>query len=143
MNYKMIVAICNGGGIGKSNALPWYSPKDLRHFSKLTRGEPPIDKDTGIQKMNVMVMGRNTWNSIPKKPLKNEAYLSFGKSKITNNSSLNLSPNGDLKEAAFNLFDFLRKLDKLNKARIAISSIPDIGIGKTINERLKRASHYE
>ena len=78
-----------------------------------------------------------------KKPLKNEAYLSFGINKITNNSSLNLSPNGDLKEAAFNLFDFLRKLDKLNKARIAISSIPDIGIGKTINERLKRASHYE
>ena len=38
MNYKMIVAICNGGGIGKSNSLPWYSPKDLKHFSKLTRG---------------------------------------------------------------------------------------------------------
>ena len=79
-----------------------------------------------------------------KKPLINEAYLSFGKNKITDNSSsLNLSPNGDLIEAAFNLFDFLRKLDKLNKTRIAISSIPNVGIGKTINERLKRASQYE
>ena len=75
MNYKMIVAICNGGGIGKSNTLPWYSPKDLRHFSKLTRGEPPINKDTGIQKMNVMVMGRNTWNSIPKKPLPKRFHI--------------------------------------------------------------------
>lgn len=79
-----------------------------------------------------------------KKPLKDEAYLSFGKNNIiVSSSSLNLSPNGNLEEAAFNLFDFLRKLDKLNKTRIAITSIPNRGIGKTINERLKRASHHE
>ena len=73
MNYKMIVAICNGGGIGKSNSLPWYSPKDLKHFSKLTKGNPPTEN--GKQKMNVMVMGRNTWNSIPKKPLPKRFHI--------------------------------------------------------------------
>ena len=79
-----------------------------------------------------------------KKPLKDEAYLSFGKNDLAGSSpSLNLSPSANLEEAAFNLFDFLRKLDKLNKNRIAITSIPNKGIGKTINERLRRASHHE
>ena len=37
----------------------------------------------------------------------------------------------------------VRKLDKVKKKMIAVSPIPMIGIGKTINERLNRASNYE
>ena len=43
-------------------------------------------------------------------------------------------------EAARNLFDYLRKLDKLSMKRIVVMPIPKTGIGKTINERLVRAA---
>ena len=52
---------------------------------------------------------------------------------------IKLVKKGDLNEAAFNLFNFLRKLDKLNKNKISIYPIPKEGIGKAINERLQRA----
>ena len=43
----------------------------------------------------------------------------------------------------FNLFNFLRKLDKLKKTKISIYPIPKNGIGKVINERLSRAKVNE
>lgn len=75
-----------------------------------------------------------------KKPMKNEAFLCFGLQKEIFNNSLNLSSKGCLNEAAYNLFDFLRKLDITKKSKIAISKIPNKGVGITINERLKRAN---
>ena len=75
------------------------------------------------------------------KPNLDDAFLDFGnKNKILHQPTLNLSKSSDLKEAAFNLFYFLRKLDKYSKKRIVVAPIPNIGIGKTINERLKRAA---
>lgn len=59
MGVNIIVAYCKGNGIGKNNALPWYIPQDLKHFSKLTKGN----------NNNMVVMGRKTWDSLPKKPL--------------------------------------------------------------------------
>ena len=83
----------------------------------------------------------------PKTPLKlnvkfpksGDAFLGFGNHNFSHKPSLNLSKKGDLNEAAFNLFNFLRKLDKLNKNKISIYPIPQKGIGKAINERLLRA----
>ncbi len=69
MNYKMIVAICNGNGIGNTNSIPWYSPVDLKHFSKLTK--MTMNKDD----MNAIIMGRKTWDSIPKKPLPKRFHI--------------------------------------------------------------------
>ncbi len=72
----------------------------------------------------------------------NEIGLGFGK--ISFAHSYNLSMNGDLIEAASNLYAYLRELDKQavheGYARIAISPIPHIGVGIAINDRLKRAS---
>ncbi len=76
-----------------------------------------------------------------KRPSKGEAFLAFGRNSIDHSPKLNLSINGNLKEAAYNLFNFLRKLDKLNKINISVSPIPQKGIGKAINERLKRAAY--
>ena len=59
MGVKIIVAYCKGRGIGKNNALPWHIPQDLKHFSTLTKGN----------NNNMILMGRNTWDSLPKKPL--------------------------------------------------------------------------
>lgn len=52
---------------------------------------------------------------------------------------LNLSAMGDLVEAAANLFDHLHQLDALNRP-IAVAPIPDHGLGRAINDRLKRAA---
>ena len=65
-----------------------------------------------------------------------EALLGFGD---VAGARLNLSRRGDLKEAAANLFAMLRALDKPNTA-IAVSPIPDTGLGEAINDRLQRAA---
>lgn len=74
-----------------------------------------------------------------KKQLKGEAFLSFGENKSFGHDNLNLSSEGNLEEAAHNLFDYLIQLDKLNKITIAVSPIPNEGLGKVINDKLKRA----
>ncbi|MCW9033640.1 MAG: L-threonylcarbamoyladenylate synthase [Rhodospirillales bacterium] len=53
---------------------------------------------------------------------------------------LNLSPKGDLVEAAANLFAMMRQLDKPKFDRIAVMPIPNHGLGEAINDRLKRAA---
>jgi len=53
----------------------------------------------------------------------------------------NLSPSGDLREAAANLFALLRALDRENIRRIAAVAIPNHGLGRAINDRLHRAKH--
>jgi L-threonylcarbamoyladenylate synthase len=52
----------------------------------------------------------------------------------------NLSPSGDLAEAAARLFDALHRADAGDCARIAVAPVPDEGIGLAINDRLRRAS---
>jgi L-threonylcarbamoyladenylate synthase len=52
-----------------------------------------------------------------------------------------LSKKGDLREAAANLFAALRRLDTLNLDLIVAEPIPEIGLGRTIMDRLRRASH--
>lgn len=53
---------------------------------------------------------------------------------------LDLSPTGDLAEAAANLFDFMKKADASGAAHIAVSPIPEHGLGEAINDRLRRAA---
>ena len=53
---------------------------------------------------------------------------------------LDLSPSGDMVEAAAHLFAYLRTLDALGVARIAVASIPRHGLGAAINDRLRRAA---
>lgn len=55
-NLSIIVAIAQNGAIGKDNDLLWHLGSDLKRFKKLTMGHP-------------VVMGRKTWDSLPKRPL--------------------------------------------------------------------------
>lgn len=64
-----------------------------------------------------------------------ELLLGFG----TVDADLNLSPSGDLVEAAANLFGHLHALDSRGSP-IAVSPIPEIGLGRAINDRLRRAA---
>jgi len=60
---KLILACDPNGGIGYQNKLPWTNIQgDLPRFKRLTEGHP-------------VVMGRNTWDSLPKKPLPNRINI--------------------------------------------------------------------
>ena len=52
----LIVARANDGAIGKDGTIPWHAPEDLAMFQRETTG-------------GVVIMGRKTWESLPKKPL--------------------------------------------------------------------------
>jgi L-threonylcarbamoyladenylate synthase len=77
-----------------------------------------------------------------KNTYKKEAYLSIKKIKQNKPNFYFLSKNGNLKEAAKNLYSTLRKIKKKKYKSIAVSKIPNKGLGKTINDRLKRASKF-
>ena len=66
-----------------------------------------------------------------------EVLLGFGP---VAGAALNLSPSGDLAEAAANLFAMLRRLDEGGATAIAVSPIPETGLGLAINDRLRRAA---
>ncbi|MSP48270.1 MAG: threonylcarbamoyl-AMP synthase [Alphaproteobacteria bacterium] len=70
-----------------------------------------------------------------------EALLAFGPRAPTGAAAtLDLSPTGDLAEAAANLFAFLRRLDRSDLDGIAVMPIPERGLGRAINDRLRRAA---
>jgi L-threonylcarbamoyladenylate synthase len=70
-----------------------------------------------------------------------EALLAFGPNVPTSaNRICNLSPRGDLAEAAANLFAMLRQLDQPGVSTIAVMRVPDRGLGEAINDRLRRAA---
>jgi L-threonylcarbamoyladenylate synthase len=69
-----------------------------------------------------------------------EALLAFGRAPAFAGTTLNLSPRGDLIEAAANLFSHLRALDASGTRHIAVMKIPDDGLGEAVNDRLRRAA---
>ena len=77
-----------------------------------------------------------------KKPKKNEAFLLIKKRKITLRNYYYLSKKNDLKQVAKNLYSLLRKIKRNGYKMIAVEKIPNIGIGRTINDKLNRASKY-
>ena len=71
-----------------------------------------------------------------------EALLAFGQPPDGAEGHImeNLSPAGDLVEAAANLFAALRRLDATGVETIAVMPIPETGLGEAINDRLRRAA---
>ncbi len=53
---EMVVAVARGGIIGRDGGLPWHIPSELKRFKQITMGKP-------------LIMGRRTWESLPRKPL--------------------------------------------------------------------------
>ena len=69
-----------------------------------------------------------------------EVLIGFGE--VAGSADLNLSPTGDLHEAAANLFAYLRAADRLRPSAIAVAPAPNHGLGEAINDRLKRAAGF-
>jgi|SRR5690625_77953 len=63
---KMIACISSDGGIGNKNKLLFQISEDMERFKRKTMG-------------NTIVMGRKTWESLPKKPLPNRRNIVFSK----------------------------------------------------------------
>ncbi len=85
----------------------------------------------------------------PKRPVRldattvapEEALLAFGPAPLAGAAkTLNLSAEGDLAEAAANLFAMLRSLDEPRFSAIAVMPVPETGLGLAINDRLARAA---
>ena len=74
-------------------------------------------------------------------PKKNGAFITFGKKFKGSKNHFNLSKNNNLKEAANNLYKMMRKMKKRNYKSISVCKIPNFGIGRAINDRLKKASY--
>lgn len=70
MQFSMVVAIDERLGIGKNNTLPWRLSSDLKFFKRITTECSP-------GKLNAVVMGRKTWDSLPAKakPLANRLNI--------------------------------------------------------------------
>ncbi|MFA6305023.1 MAG: dihydrofolate reductase [Patescibacteria group bacterium] len=73
MNFSIIAAADEKLGIGINNRLPWDLKTDLKHFSSITIGN----------KNNVVIMGLNTWKSLPEKyrPLRDRLNIVLSKEK--------------------------------------------------------------
>ena len=78
-----------------------------------------------------------------KKIKNNEACIMIKKTNLTKSNFYFLSKKGDLKEAAKNLYSTLRKIRKSEYRSIAVKKISNKGLGKTINDRLLRASRFK
>jgi L-threonylcarbamoyladenylate synthase len=77
-----------------------------------------------------------------KKPKKDEAFVLIKKRETTFKNYYYLSKKNNLQQSAKNLYTLLRKIKKDGYKMIAVEKIQNKGIGKTINDRLKRASRY-
>jgi len=64
---SIIVAIANKGAIGRHNDIPWHLSDDLKRFKAITMG-------------HTVIMGKNTWDSLPFKPLKGRRNIVISKS---------------------------------------------------------------
>lgn len=110
--------------------------------------QPPAEVDTND--VNPLAPGMMSSHYAPRTPVRlraeklheGEALLAFGAAIPSDRTAtvMNLSPAGDLVEAAANLFGYLRALDHVGARGIAVMPIPDHGLGEAINDRLRRAA---
>jgi dihydrofolate reductase len=132
IKLSLVVAMSNTNrGIGIKGNIPWHIPKDLKHFSRVTT----FTNDS--QKMNAVIMGRLTWNSIPKglRPLPNRlnVVISSGMTKETCDANENADQNNILICRSFD--EALRTL--LTDYSDKIESIYAIGGTSIYREALK------
>ncbi len=64
---SIIVAFADDQAIGLNGGMPWHLPADLKHFKQITLGQP-------------VIMGRRTWDSLPRKPLPGRLNIVVSKS---------------------------------------------------------------
>lgn len=84
---SIVVAVARNGVIGRGNDLPWRIPSDLKNFKATTLGKP-------------VIMGRRTWDSLPRKPLPGRANFVVSRSVTALEGAQVFSDADDTVEAA-------------------------------------------
>lgn len=149
-----IDAILDGGacGVGVESTIVGFDPEPVllrpgglaeediarvlgRPLSQNTSEDPDAPTSPGQLLSHYAPRAAVRLNATHKR--KGEVLLGFG---AIEDADFSLSPTGDLVEAAANLFEALHRLDDFKAHTIAISPIPDTGLGRAINDRLKRAA---
>lgn len=110
----------------------------------LRRG--PVEIEGAVEKSGsaIEAPGQLASHYAPSKPLRLAAAAAEGGEYLIGFGDIegqaNLSPSGDLVEAASRLFDLLHLADASARPRIAVAPVPDEGLGAAINDRLRRAA---
>ena len=157
--FSFIVAMTSKGGIGKNNDLPWYLPKDFKHFTDISTNTNEKDliensftsfvpttinnklfngkvKENEIKnKINACIMGRKTYDSIPKKfkPLKNRINIVLTSSKVPSEPDKNLFYFNSLEE----IINFCESLRETNEFNINLNEAFVIGGSNVFNNFCK------
>jgi dihydrofolate reductase len=71
MNVNIIAAVARNGAIGRRGEMPWHYSEDFEHFKRTTLG-------------HAVIMGRRTWESLPKRPLPNRRNVIVSQSLVGN-----------------------------------------------------------
>lgn len=117
--FSVIVACSINGGIGHDNKIPWYIPDELKYFKHITSSCPE-----GL--INVVIMGKNTWNSLPKKPLPNRINII-----VSTTLQMTSKPNDTyIASSLENALDLCKNMDKIHKIFV-------IGGNQLYNDALK------
>jgi len=134
INLTGVPTILRLGGLDISKIQKTLGSKvkiNINPKRKLAPGQSRLHYSPGIPlKMNIT------------KPKKGEAYILIKKRKNKLNNYYYLSSRNNLDEAAKNLYSCLRKIKNKGYRSIAVERIPNKGLGKTINDRLNRASKF-
>lgn len=126
------VVLLRAGGIALEDLESFLGEKVL-----ISHGNPDLPSSPGQLLKHYAPSHDFRINAITREP--DEFFIGFGK---VADCDLNLSPRADLCEAAANLFAYMRLADSQNKyAKIAMSPIPESGLGLAINDRIRRAAY--
>lgn len=125
------MVMLRAGGLSKEDIESYTGEKVL-----ISEGNP--DKPSAPGQLLKHYAPAHSLRINAEKPEENEFFIGFGNM----NADLNLSPSGDLHEAAANLFAYLRLADKLAGSKnIAMAPIPENDLGLAINDRIRRAAY--
>jgi len=118
----------------RAGGIPAEALEGCLGYPLATHSDPLVPMSPGQLASHYAPKGAVRLNARYAEP--HETWLGFG----AVDAALNLSPAGDLQQAAANLFEMLHQLDAMGATHIAVSPIPDHGLGRAINDRLKRAA---
>lgn len=126
------VVLLRAGGIALENLEAFLGEKVL-----ISHGNPDLPSSPGQMLKHYAPSHDFRINATSREP--DEFFIGFGK---VADCDLNLSPRADLCEAAANLFAYMRLADSQDKySKIAMSPIPESGLGLAINDRIRRAAY--
>jgi L-threonylcarbamoyladenylate synthase len=131
-----ILGLVNGAALLRPGGIPAEVLADCLGQPLLTRADPARPMAPG-QLASHYAPGATVRLNVTA-PSPGSIWIGFGPG--CDGAALNLSRTGDLVEAAANLFHYLREADAPATTLIEIAPIPDHGLGRAINDRLRRAA---